>query len=110
MLKVVFIGEEAAVDGGPRREIFKLLQKEAFTLSSGWPRNVTQIHNVVAVAANSYYVIGKMISTSLIQSGQPPVCFSVAVARYIVFDEVKSKRNIDDIPNYCLRQTLLTVG
>ena len=39
LLKVTFIGE-GAVDGGPRREFFNLLMKDAFHSSglfSGWP-------------------------------------------------------------------------
>ncbi len=111
MLKVVFIGEQSVDDGGPRREFLQLLQKGAFTryeLFSGWPLNVAPIHNVVAVAANSYYMSSEKIS--LIKGGQPPVCFSVFVAENMVCDEVKSKPNLDDIPQYTVRQTLVKVG
>ena len=44
-----------------------------------------------------YYVIGKIIATSLMQ-GEPPVCFSAAVADFIVYDKVCSKPCVDDIP------------
>lgn len=114
MLKVYFIGEHSVDDGGPRREFFRLLMKEAFTSSglfSGWPSNVVPIHNVEAVVANKYYLIGKMITTSLIQGGQPPVCFSTAVANYLVYDEVSTSCEpaIDDIPNCALQQSLRKV-
>ena len=71
-LKVVFVGESSVDSGGPRRELFQLLMKEAFTKSgifAGWPNNVVPSHNVEAVAINKYYIVGKMIATSLVQSG-----------------------------------------
>ena len=96
LLKVVF-------EGGPWQEFFQLLMKEAFTSSglfAGWPQNVVSIYSVEAVAANSYYIVGKMIGTCLVQGGQPPVCFAAAVADYIVFDEVKSEPSLNDIPDH----------
>ena len=109
MLKVTFIGESAVDDGGPRREFFQLLLQEAFSRSGlfvGWPDHVIPIHNVEAVANNKFYLVGKMISTCLVQGGQPPVCFSAAVADYIIFDEVKSAPCIADIPDCSVRQKL----
>ena len=111
MLKVTFLGEEAVDDGGPRREFFSFLMKEAFHTSglfSGWPSNVVPLHNVEAVA-NNFFLVGKMISTSLIQGGQPPLCFARAVADFVVFDEVKSSPCLDDIPDYEVRQKLKEV-
>ena len=109
LLKVVFVGEPSVDEGGPRREFFQLLMKEAFTSSglfAGWPQNVVPIHSVEAVAANSYYIVGKMIATCLVQGGQPPVCFAAAVADYIVFDEVKSEPSLNDIPDHTVRNKL----
>lgn len=109
MLKVIFVGEPSVDDGGPRREFFELLMREAFTTSGlfvGWPQNVIPTHNVQALADNKYYVVGKIIATSLVQGGQPPVCFSPAVADYLVFDEVKSSPCLQDIPDYDVRQKL----
>ena len=54
----------------------------------GWPDHAIPIHNVEAVATNKFYLVGKMISTCLVQGGQPPVCFSAAVADYLVCDEI----------------------
>ena len=112
MLKVVFIGEQSVDDGGPRREFFHLLMKDAFAISGlfvGWPSNVIPVHNVPAVAGNKYYIVGKMISTSLVQGGQPPVCFSSAIADYLVYDEVRSNACLEDIPDHSVRQTLVKV-
>lgn len=109
MLKVVFVGEPSVDDGGPRREYFQLVMREIFTKSGlfvGWPLNVIPVHNVQAVAQNKYYVVGKIIATSLVQGGQPPVCFSAALADYTVFDEVRSCPCLQDIPDYEIRQKL----
>lgn len=109
MLKVVFVGEPSVDEGGPRREFFQLLLKEAFTSSGlfvGWPQNVIPIHSVEAVAANKYYIVGKMISTCLVQGGQPPACFAAAVADYLIYDEIKSEPSLSDIPDHNVRRKL----
>lgn len=112
MLKVTFIGEASVDDGGPRREFFSLLMKEAFCSSglfSGWPSNVLPIHSIEAVAHNKFYLVGKMMSTSLIQGGQPPLCLAKAVADFIVFDRVKSLPCVEDIPDHPVRKKLKQV-
>ena len=43
---------------------------------------------IKAVSANTYYVVGKMIATCIIQGGEVPTCFAKAVADYLVFDRV----------------------
>ena len=110
MLKVQFIGEEAIDEGGPRREFFNLLTRKIFksSLFAGFPNQVVPAHNVQAVANSTYYTIGKMISTCIIQGGEAPACFAKAVADYLVFDRICSPVCIEDIPDYevqeCLRQ------
>ena len=91
VLKVYFIGEKTVDDGSPRREFFALLIKEVLAKSclfAGWPNNVVPLHNVEAVAANKFYIIGKMITTCLVQGGEPPVFFAEAVAEYIINGEI----------------------
>ena len=56
-------------------------------------------HNLEAVACEKFYMIGKMISTCIIQGGEAPVCFSNAVADFLVYDEVHSPVCIEDIPD-----------
>ena len=103
MLKVQFIGEEAI-------EFFNLRTREIFksSLFAGFPNQVVPAHNVQAVANSTYYTIGKMISTCIIQGGEAPACFAKAVADYLVFDRISSPVCIEDIPDYevqeCLRQ------
>lgn len=106
LLKVTIVGEQSVDDGGPRRELFQVLMREAFTLSGlfvGWPCHVIPIHNIEAIANNSYYVVGKMISTSIVQGGQPPVCFATPVADFLVFNEVKCSPSLKDISDINLR-------
>ncbi|XP_064405754.1 G2/M phase-specific E3 ubiquitin-protein ligase-like [Halichondria panicea] len=109
MLKVTFIGEISVDDGGPRRELFSVLMRELFDKSglfTGWPENAVPVHNVHALAENKFYITGKIVATSLVQGGPPPVCFSRAVADYIVFDEVRSSPDLQDIPDFEVRQNL----
>ncbi len=97
VLKVVFIGEQSVNDGGPRREMFEIVMREMFTQSglfTGWPCHVVPIHNIQSVANNDFYVIGKIISTSIVQGGQPPVCFAPPVADFLAYNKVKCNPSI----------------
>lgn len=91
---------------------FQLAMKDAFTttgLFAGWPENVVPVHNVGAVVNNDYYVIGKIVAICLVQGGQPPACFCTTVSGYLVYNEIKCKPCINDIPDYSLRQKLQKV-
>ena len=112
LLKVCFIGEEAVDAGGPRREFFHLLVQEIFTKSGlfgGFPDHVVVFHDAVAIANNTYYIMGKMIATCVIQGGEAPACFANAVADYLVYGEVKSPVCLDDIPMVEIRSLLQQV-
>ena len=111
-LRVVFIGEQAVDEGGPRRELFRLLMTECFTRSglfTGFPDHVVPIHNVDALTVGKFHTIGKIIATCIVQGGQPPVCFAEAVADYLVYDQVKSAVCIDDISDVEVRNSLTKV-
>lgn len=111
MLNIRFVGEEAVDDGGPRREFFHLLMHEIFKSSffAGFPSNVVPVHNIKAVSNNTYYIVGKMISTCIIQGGEVPACFAKAVADYLVLDRVVSPVCLDDIHDYEIRDCLKKV-
>ena len=111
-LRVVFIGEQAVDDGGPRREFFHFLMREIFELSGffvGYPDHVIPLHSVDAVDKNKFSIIGKMISTSIIQGGEAPCCFAKTAADYIVYSQVKSKICIEDIPDINVQHILREV-
>ncbi len=112
MLKIIFLGEAAIDDGGPRREFFQLLLNDIAKRSGlfiGWPDHVVPLHNVEALGHNKFYVVGKMLAISIIQGGQPPVYFSSPVADFMVYDRVNSSVDIEDIPDFQVRQELYKV-
>ena len=111
MIKVNFIGEEAVDLGGPRREFFHLLMREFFQSQyfAGYPDHVIPLHNVEAVVDNKFYTFGKMIATCIVQGGEVPVCFAKPVADYMVNREVSSPTNLDDIPDYDVKDCLTQV-
>ena len=51
-------------------------------------------------------MVGKMVSTCLVQGGQPPVCFADGIADYLIYDEVKSEPCIADITDCIVRRKL----
>lgn len=113
MLKVNFVGDSAVDDGGPRREFFHLLSTAIARDSGlflGWPRHVMPLHNVEALECNKYYVVGKMFAISIVQGGEPPVYFSSPVADYLIHGMVNSSVDIDDIPDFNVKQKLQKVA
>ena len=112
LLKIFFVGESAEDIGGPKREFFRLLIQQMFQLEemfAGWPSNVTMRHNIEATAANRFFLAGKILSTVLIQGGQAPLCFSEAVADYIVYDKVCSLPVIEEVSDAFARDCLTKV-
>ena len=109
MLRVCFIGDASIDDGGPRREFFSLLLREIFVKSGlfyGWPDHVVPLHHIEAITTNKFYMIGKMLATCMIQGGEPPVCFSNAVAEYLAYERIESRPCIDDIPDVSIRSLM----
>ena len=111
MIKVNFIGEEAVDMGGPRREFFHLLMQEIFQSNyfAGYPDHVIPLHNVEALLDNKFYTFGKMIATCIVQGGEAPVCFAKAAADFLVNRQVSSPTNLDDIPDYDVKDCLTQV-
>ena len=111
-LKVMFVGEALVDEGGPHREFFELVLKEIFIKSGlfiGWPANVIPVCNTDAVAANKFFIIGRIIATCLVQGGQAPACFIKAVAEFLVYHEVRYEPHVDDITDVKVRAALMKV-
>jgi hypothetical protein len=111
-LKVVFLGESSVDEGGPRREFFQLLLNEIFVNSGlfiGWPSNVIPVSNFDAVGANKYFIVGRIISTSLVQGGATPACFCQAIAKYLAYDQIRCDPCIDDITDEYVKNKLMKV-
>ena len=113
LIRVVFIGEEAVDDGGPRREFFHLLNRDIFTKSglfAGHPHHVVPLHNVNAVENKMFYLVGQMIATILVQGGEPPACFAKAVSDLLIFRDIRSSVCIEDVPDYAIQTSLKQVS
>lgn len=52
----------------------------------------------------------KMMSKSLVQGGQPPVCFAKGVAEYLVFDGIRCDPSLNDIFDPSVRHMLEKVS
>lgn len=76
---------------------------------AGYPDHVIPLHNVEAVVDYRFYTFAKMIATCIVQGGEVPVCFPKPVADYIVNREVSSPTNLDDIPDYDVKDCLSQV-
>ena len=55
-------------------------------------------------------IFRKMIATCLVQGSEPPTCFASAVADYLVFGRVESAVDLDDIPDFKVRNCLHKVS
>ena len=68
LLSVTFLAESAVDGGGPRRELFRLLLADLFSISGlfiGYPSAVTTSHNVVALQYRDSAVAGKIVGASI---------------------------------------------
>ena len=59
--------------------------------------------------ANKYDTVGNMIANSLVQGGQPPVCFAKSVAEYLEYDKIKCDPSLNDISDLSVRNKLQQV-
>ncbi|KAG7491296.1 hypothetical protein MATL_G00001720 [Megalops atlanticus] len=102
--------EDAIDDGGPRREFFRLLGKAIFEDSGGFQetRNgfVPRL-NIALVSNGTFRVIGQMISTILVQGGQPPSFLAPGIVDYFLTGNMtQTQVTYDDIPEVDIRESL----
>ena len=99
--EIHFIGEEAADEGGPKREFFRLLMSNLAELSGilegagGSKKTFTM--NPVLLASNTYFQAGRMVAASLQQGGPGIRCLSSAVFWYMVEQPEMSVPSLDEI-------------
>ena len=111
-MKVVFVGEPCEHAGGPLREFFTLLVQEMVTHSGifeGEDGHVVPVHNTIALTNGDYYIVGKMIATSLVHGGRAPHCFARAFAELLVYGKVKSEVDYEEVPDQEVRDKLRKV-
>ena len=112
LLSVTFLAEAAVDGGGPRRELFRLLLADLFSVSglfTGYPTAVTASHNLVALQNGDYKVAAKIVGASIVQAGIAPHCFSCAAADFIVHSEVRSSVKLGDIGDPDIRMKMQKV-
>ncbi|MGH0134563.1 UNVERIFIED_CONTAM: hypothetical protein FKN15_023307 [Acipenser sinensis] len=105
--------EDAADLGGPRREFFRLLVKAIFQDSGAFQKSpngfVPRMH-VSWVSSGLFHTIGQMMSTILVQGGEPHAFLARCVVDYILTGDVmKVCVNTDYIPDTLLRESLKKV-
>ncbi|KAL7388809.1 hypothetical protein ABVT39_021118 [Epinephelus coioides] len=105
--------EDAADPGGPRQEFFHLLVKAIFQDSGafeGTPNACTPRFNILHLQNGVYRIIGRMMSTIIVQGGEPPAFLSPHVVDYIVSGDILQVHGIpDDIGYPELRENLKKV-
>ena len=110
-MQITFVSEAAVDEGGPRREYFRLVLAEIAnnnSLFDGHPQQRVVRHNLIELAGNSYFIVGRVIALSLIYGGPAPHFFSRATAEYVL-GITPYTFDIKDIPDYVLQQSLLKV-
>ena len=111
-IKVVFVGEPSEDEGGPLREFFTLLLQEMIIHSGmfeGEQGHAIPVHNTLALTDGKYFIVGKMIATSLIHGGRAPHCFSRAFSELLVYGQVKSEVDYEEVPDRQVRDKLKKV-
>ncbi|XP_034551786.1 G2/M phase-specific E3 ubiquitin-protein ligase-like [Notolabrus celidotus] len=105
--------EDAADFGGPRREFFRLLVKAIFQDSGafeGTPNGCAPRLNILHLQQGVYRTIGRMMSTIIVQGGEPPAFLSPHVVDYIVSGDVLQVHvTLDNIGDPGLRENLKKV-
>ena len=87
-VKVIFVGEPAENEGGPKREFLCLALSAAIgdlTLFSGPARNRVILHSTAACIQQHFLYVGKLISMSLCQGGPGPACLASWCYNYLCF-------------------------
>lgn len=108
-IKVVFVGEPAEDQGGPRREFFRLAlaaAKSDGTLFSGEPHCCVAVHSASAILHKGFLHVGWLISMSIVQGGPGPLCFAPWVYSYLCYGLSNMLIEISDIPSPDVHQLL----
>ncbi|KAL3875461.1 hypothetical protein ACJMK2_033408 [Sinanodonta woodiana] len=106
------IAEEGTDYGGPKREFFRLLIREICQKSGALvetPNGLIPRNNIHQLREGVLRHIGRMISTMVIQGGEPPSIFSPIITECVLKDPMSTKPNVDDIPDLIIRESLKLV-
>ena len=109
-LRVTFVGESAADEGGPKREFFRLALEACMndpSLFTG--RSKVPLHNTTALLQNHFQYVGYIIAMSLVQGGPGPVCFASWVYDYLAKGLEGVEVNGDDVDTESVKVVLKQV-
>ena len=112
-LHVHFIGEEAADEGGPRREFLHLLMQEILTstqLFEGDEKRKVVTMNPVLLDAQTYFQAGRMVAVSIQQGGPGMQCLAPSMYHTIVEKRSLSNPTPDEIPDFEIQGKVKTVS
>ena len=115
-LRVIFVGEPAADQGGPKREFFRLSLSSAVADPSLFTEHnycKVPIHNTAALLQKHYKFVGFLISMSIVQGGPGPMCFPSWVFDYLVHGFESVQVEVNDILSDSVRnflQQVLIIG
>ncbi|XP_056438179.1 G2/M phase-specific E3 ubiquitin-protein ligase-like isoform X2 [Gadus chalcogrammus] len=118
LLYVTFASDEGTNEdgedlGGPRREFFRLLVKAIFKESGAFEESLngfTPRMNISHVQNGVYRTIGQMMSTIIVQGGEPPALLSPLVVDYLLTGHIfQLKVTPDDVADMELREALKKV-
>ena len=76
----------------------------------GYPSAVIPTHDVLSVSNGSYKTAGIMIATSIIQGGPAPHCFARPVADILVYNEIHSDVDMQEINDFEIREKMKKVS
>ncbi|XP_019862007.1 PREDICTED: G2/M phase-specific E3 ubiquitin-protein ligase-like [Amphimedon queenslandica] len=106
-LRITFIGEPAVDAGGPLREFFRLVMKDAVSNNSlfqGPEDSRSPAHNVIELKKSTYKFLGEIFALSIVHGGPGPQCLSHPVANYLTYGIHKINGTIEDILDYATRE------
>ena len=95
-VKVQFVGEPSVDQGGPRRELFTLINQHVGT---SLVANGVFLHNVAALENKEFLRFGQLTALGLLQGSPGPKFFSPSVTNYILYGTLeKCTPTIDEMP------------
>lgn len=110
-VRIIFSGEEAVDDGGPRREFFRLAVGAATSDPSLFsPPPSVLVKNTSALVNKEFLYVGKLIAMSIVQGGPGPASFSQWVYDYLTRGLDGVQVSVNDIPDATIRDKLNQVS
>ena len=112
-IHVIFVGEEAADAGGPRRKFFHLALEAMASdgqLFHGPPDRRSFVHNMQAVVSRKFFFAGMLVAVSLANGGPGFPCLANAFFNYLCYGlGPMVKPEVEDIPDIEIKEKLKMV-